>query len=64
MTKSLLVYKSKDKPISVYLTAKGSYKTYAYSMVRYHIGENALENAIQFVKDLGDSSIVIKEEYV
>lgn len=64
MSRWTRIWKSSDRPIYVYRRDDGTYKTQAYSMIRYHVGETALQNAIQFVKDLGDSSIVIKEEYV
>ena len=61
MSKWTRVYKSDDMPIYVYRTEDGTYRTYAYRMVRYYKGEDALKNTIQFVKDFGDSTVVIKE---
>ena len=61
MSKWTRVYKSDDRPIYVYRTEDGTYKTHAYQMLRYYQGEDALKNTIQFVKDFGDSTVVIKE---
>ena len=55
------VYKSEDMPIYVYRKEDGTYRTYAYRMIRYYSGEDALKNTIQFARDLGDSKIFIKE---
>ena len=48
-------------PIYVYRREDGTYRTYAYRMIRYYTGENALQQTLQFARDLGDSKILIKE---
>jgi hypothetical protein len=61
MTGWTRVYKSEDKPIYVYRREDGTYKINGYSFLRVHKGEDALKNTIQYVKDLGDYAVKIKE---
>jgi hypothetical protein len=59
-------YKTIDKQIYVYLKNEDpdTYKVHAYGMSRYYKGEDAIQQLIKLVRDLGDCDLnesLIKE---
>jgi hypothetical protein len=59
-------YKTKDKQIYVYLKNEDpdTYKVHAYGMSRYYQGEDAAQELVKLVRDLGDCDLnesLIKE---
>jgi hypothetical protein len=65
-------YKTADKQIYVYLKNEDpdTYKVHAYGLSRYYQGEDAVQELVKLVRDLGDcylnESLIkkIKKEFV